>query len=139
MTTNDENSLTDGRREQVKQALEVVLQWTQGQPSIRGLALVGSHARRQARPDSDVDLVFLVDDPDQFRVDAAWLTEIDWNSVTMRPVAHRDAQYGVLWARHVQLDNDLEIEFGFAPRSWADSPIDPGTWQVVKGWSTHPL
>lgn len=116
---------------EVEQILVAVAEWANAR-SFRGLALVGSCARGRARQDSDIDLVLLADDPNVFREDMAWLTEIAWSRAGVRPIAHEDAQYGVVWSRHVQLDIGLEIEFGFAPLSWADAaPIDPGTRRVV--------
>lgn len=55
---------------EVQEVLAAVTEWAKVR-SFRGLALVGSYARGQARPDSDIDLVLLTDDPDVFRVDAA--------------------------------------------------------------------
>jgi hypothetical protein len=117
-----------------QQVLKTVQEWAARKQSIRGLALVGSHARGEARPDSDVDLVLLVDNPNDFRADAFWLTEINWNRVPLRAIAHRDAQYGIAWSRHVGFDNGVEVEFTFAPPSWANvEPIDAGTLSVMTG------
>jgi predicted nucleotidyltransferase len=119
------------RNEQVMQVLAVVTEWSELR-SVRGLALVGSYARGQARPDSDIDLVLLVNEPNLFRTDTAWLAELDWRSAYARPLTHRDAEYGAVWSRHVQLDDGLEIEFGFALPSWADvAPVDAGTRRVM--------
>jgi predicted nucleotidyltransferase len=54
---------------------KAIVDWAKELRSIRGLALVGSHARHQARPDSDIDLVLLVDNPNDFRR-AAWLSDV---------------------------------------------------------------
>ena len=37
---------------------QVVVDWARTQPTIQAVAMVGSYARGQARPDSDLDLVF---------------------------------------------------------------------------------
>ena len=92
---------------------------------------MGSHARGTARADSDIDIVVLAEDHEAFHADD-WLDEIDWGRSGVRPVGWRDIQYGVPWSRHVRLDDDLEVEFGFAPRSWASTaPLDPGTRRIV--------
>jgi predicted nucleotidyltransferase len=44
--------------------LRVVLAWATAQPKIRAVALVGSHARGTAGPDSDIDLMLLATDPE---------------------------------------------------------------------------
>jgi uncharacterized protein len=95
--------------------------------------LVGSHARGAARPESDIDLVLLASDSLAFRADTAWLDAIDWNAVGARPVKWQDEDYGVLWSRRVWLKHGKgEVEFGFAPSSWADvNPLDQGTRRVI--------
>jgi hypothetical protein len=118
--------------ERTERILEAVLAWAASHDAIRAVALVGSRARDAARPDSDIDLVLLVADPETFRADASWLDAIDWKSTGVRPTIKRDAQYGVLWSRHVRVDDGSEVEFGFAPLSWADcDPPDSGTRRVI--------
>jgi len=38
--------------------------------------VAGSWARGNPRPDSDLDLIVLVSDPERYGTDAAWLAEI---------------------------------------------------------------
>jgi uncharacterized protein len=121
----------NGRLEFVERLLLTVVAWVERKQAACGLALVGSYARGAARPDSDVDLVALVDDPKSF-VNERWLNDIDWRRVRASPTASRFAQYGVVWSDHVRLNNGLEIEFGFAPLSWAGArPLDSGTRQII--------
>ena len=61
----------------------VIAEWAQAQENVRGLALVGSHARNAARPDSDIDLLVLTQHPSGFR-EFAWLPTIDWSRAEMR-------------------------------------------------------
>jgi predicted nucleotidyltransferase len=118
--------------EQTESVLKAVLAWAAASDAIRAVALVGSRARGAARPDSDIDLVLLVVDPEAFRADDSWLDAIDWKSTGVRPTTRRDARYGALWSRHVRVDDGLEVEFGFAPLSWANrDPPDPGTRRVI--------
>ena len=64
----------------------------------------------------------------------SWLDAIDWKSTGVGPTTRRDALYGALWSRHVRVDDGLEVEFGFAPLSWATrDPPDPGTARVISG------
>jgi len=114
--------------------LKAVLAWAEAQHKIRAVALVGSRAGTSPRPDSDIDLVVLCADPQAFRDDLCWLDAINWKLTGVCPSTHRDVQYGALWSRHVSLDDGLEVEFGFAPLSWANwSPLDAGTKRVVSG------
>jgi uncharacterized protein len=113
--------------------IEIILEWARAQPTFEAVAVVGSHARGTARADSDIDLVLLTTDPEVFRRDATWLDAIDWSAVGARPSRWQDEDYGLLWSRRVWLEqNQSEIEFGFAPPSWANvDPIDLGTRRVV--------
>jgi uncharacterized protein len=108
-----------------------IVSWASRRPDIRGLALAGSWARGAARPDSDIDLILLVNEPETFRY-RDWPDDIPWHEGC---VAHwHDADYGVAWSRHLQLSASREIEFTFCRLSWADTdPVEAGTAEVVSG------
>ena len=121
----------DNRSQLVQRALSEILIWVEREQAARGLALVGSYARGAAHPDSDIDVLILVRDPESF-VSQTWLDEINWRRLRASPVAIHVAQYGVVWSSHVQLDNGFEVEFAFASLSWAsDRPLDAGTRQAI--------
>jgi predicted nucleotidyltransferase len=63
----------------IERILQVVVAWATAQPEIRAIALVGSHARGIARPDSDIDFMLLATDPESFRADTKWVAKIDWH------------------------------------------------------------
>ncbi len=101
-------------------------------PEILAVGLCGSWARGTQRPDSDFDLSLVTEEPDRFR-SKEWIGRIDFKSFGEELESYRDADYGPTWSRHVRLSRGTEIEFGFAPQSWADtSPLDPGTRRVVE-------
>jgi uncharacterized protein len=86
-----------------------------------------------ARPDSDIDLVVLAQNPRSFR-DVSWLTTIEWLPAGVHPVKWSHEEYGVVWSLRVWFEPECEVEFGFAPLSWADvSPVDKGTQRVIAG------
>lgn len=119
--------------EQVRLLLDVIRPWAFPQPDIRGLALIGSWARGEARPDSDLDLMLLVLSPERYRKTSAWLPEIAWQSARFSLSGFRDAEYGRVWSRHVELTPFAEIELCFASCDWAGgNPLDPGTASVVR-------
>jgi uncharacterized protein len=108
-----------------------IVSWAGRQSDILGLAVAGSWARGTARSDSDVDLILLVREPEDFR-GQDWLGEIAWREG--RVTQWHDANYGVVWSRHLQLSDSREIEFTFCRPSWADAdPVDAGTAEVVSG------
>jgi uncharacterized protein len=112
---------------------EAVCDWARGRTDVVAVALVGSHARGAARPDSDVDFVVVTTEPEFYRA-AAWPAQIVWPSGgSVRP-AWADAAYGALWARHLELTDGTRVEVGFAAPAWARvRPVDAGTAAVVRG------
>lgn len=118
--------------ERVDSILEEVTQWAFRRADIVAVALVGSWARGEARLDSDIDLMLLVHDPEIFRQNKKWIDEIHWTDINTEVDTWSDKEYGVIWSRHVYLDDKTEIEFGFGFCSWASvNPIDSGTLRVV--------
>lgn len=112
--------------------LRLAASWAATQSDIQGLALVGSWARGAARPDSDIDLVILTNDPERYRLNRSWLLDLDWALVGLPVIGWRDADYGALWSRHITLADAVEVEFGFTTPAWAaTAPIDVGTRQVA--------
>jgi predicted nucleotidyltransferase len=66
----------------VSHVLERVRDWAASQPTIAGVALVGSHARGEARADSDIDLVLLCTPPQAYVCDVT--TEIRLYGILQR-------------------------------------------------------
>jgi predicted nucleotidyltransferase len=100
-------------------------EWAARQEAISGVLLVGSHARGEARDDSDVDVVLLTPAPEQYLGDRSWVerfgsaervVEEDWGRVTSLRVWYADR---------------MEVEFSWTDPGWAALPPDPGTRQVV--------
>jgi len=76
--------------------------------------------------------MLLVPEPQTFRCDEHWLSEIGWAGG--RVADWHDAEYGSAWSRHVALEPHCRIEFTFCTPSWAATdPIDTGTVNVVSG------
>jgi predicted nucleotidyltransferase len=112
---------------------ESICDWSCERADVVGVALVGSHARGTARPDSDVDFVVLTSAPASYRA-AEWPVQVAWpRDVSVRPV-WVDVTYGALWARHLELTDGTRVEIGFAAPEWARvTPVDAGRAAVVQG------
>ncbi|MER3552772.1 MAG: nucleotidyltransferase domain-containing protein [Meiothermus sp.] len=116
----------------VEATLERIPVWAKARPDVRAIALVGSWARGTARPDSDMDLMLLVDEPELFRREMAWLEEISIS----KPKRWQDEDYGAAWSRRVFLEDNSQLEFTFSTPEWASiSPLDPGTFRVMRNGS----
>ena len=121
MTPADAKALTDA-----------VAQWVEARTDLKSLALVGSWARDQARPDSDIDLLVLANDPTAYRSDLAWLARL--LPPQFRVISSRVVDYGAVWSCHALLDPAAELELSFGPLDWTTTdPLDGGTVGVVKG------
>ncbi len=105
--------------------LRTVIAWAKKNPDIEGIALVGSYARNQARDDSDIDLVILTHYQNHYVSNCDWLKQFG------NPEMLRLENYGALTSWHVHYKNFHEVEFGIAPLSWADIPVEQGTKEVI--------
>jgi uncharacterized protein len=113
--------------------IDTINAWAIERDDIRAMALVGSWARGNARPSSDIDVLLLSDRRCEYRRRRRWLTEINFKGAGYRLRSSRDAVYGAVWSRHIQLLPNAEVEMTFAGCSWATtSPIDDGTRGVVE-------
>ena len=103
-----------------------VREWVQAQEDVRALTLVGSVARGDARPDSDVDLVLLVTDKARYLESLKWLSDLG----TVESIKLEN--YGKVTSVRATYGDGLEVEFGVAPADWASIPLDSGTEEVAR-------
>ena len=99
--------------------------WASGRPDVRALLLVGSHARNDARPDSDVDLLILAERPERLRDDSVWVAHFGQAARQMTEA------WGRVTSRRVWYDDGREVEFGVTDVGWAD-PADDSTLSVLR-------
>ena len=121
-----------GKLDLLEPLLLVVANWARSRPDVLGLSVVGSYARGTARPDSDLDLMLFARDPATLHADQVWPGAIAWDRAGRQLLSWRDAEYGVVWSRHMRLAGGPEVEMGIGPQTWAaTAPVDPGTFRVV--------
>ena len=108
----------------VSEFLSSVKNWAKINPDISALILVGSYARGEARPDSDIDLVIITSKPKIF-TESHFMAEFgevlrfevqDWGSVTSLRTWYADS---------------LEVEFSITSPLWIQMPLDSGTHRVL--------
>ena len=112
--------------------IAAVAAWARTRDDVRALALVGSWARGNAGPGSDVDLLVLSDCAEGYRGSHEWLNEIDFAGAGHSIKSSDDATYGTVWSRHIHLCPIGEVELTFATFGWAGAPIDAGTRAIVR-------
>jgi predicted nucleotidyltransferase len=106
--------------------LDRLRSWAEPRHDVRALAVVGSVARGDAWPDSDIDVVLLTTDP------ARYLERVDWASEFGAAQTVGLEHYGNVTSVRVWYREGLEVEFGIAPADWASAPIDPGAAEVAR-------
>lgn len=111
--------------EEVEVVLQAVTAWAASQADVRAVGLAGSWARAEARPDSDVDLVLIVDDVQSRLVDDRWLAGFG----DIATVARED--WGAVQFVRVGYRGGLEVEFGLTTGDWLQTPLDTGTVTVI--------
>jgi len=109
----------------VKTFLKNIVEWAKNEPDLMALALVGSHARGEASSESDVDLILLFRNPEEYLNDRDWISEFgepgpivqeDWGKVTSLRVLYTDGK---------------EVEYGLTNLEWGSDPSDEGDAHVI--------
>jgi hypothetical protein len=111
--------------------MEAIAAWVQAHSDLKSLGLVGSWARDDWRPDSDLDLLIIADDPTIYRFSYDWPYRLPLPEM-FRVLSHTDVAYGAVWSRHLFLQPKAELELTFCTVGWASTgPIDDGTRDIV--------
>lgn len=109
----------------VDQFLSQFAAWASSQADIAGVALVGSYARGTAKETSDVDLVVLARQPEQY------LQSTDWVHQFGQVQRYQTEDYGRVISLRVWYADGLEVEYGLTDESWAAVPLDEGSRRVL--------
>jgi predicted nucleotidyltransferase len=100
--------------------------WASSRDDILGVLLVGSYARGEASPDSDVDLVVLTTSPSYYLSSFSWVSSFgDYSSCSVE-------DWGEVQSVRVFFSSGLEVEAGIALPSWIGHPIPPTTAAVLR-------
>ena len=106
--------------------IAAVTSWAENHVDIVSVALVGSHARGNARPDSDVDLVIQCARPARYLGDLTWISEFG----VAQDVSVED--YGLVQSVRVFYVDGPEVEYGITSSEWVTFPLDEGTITVLR-------
>jgi uncharacterized protein len=111
--------------EHIRNFIDRFVAWASTQPDVHAIALVGSYARAAARDDSDIDLVFLTDQPQKYLESTAWAERFG-------PIErHQFEDYGKVTSLRIWYRSGIEVEYGLTTPDWAAEPLDAGTQQVI--------
>jgi predicted nucleotidyltransferase len=113
------------QQSQAEQFISEFIEWASSQADIQAAALVGSFARGTANEESDLDLVILAENPEQYLNFQVWVH----NFGTVK--GRQEESYGKVTSLRVWFEENVEVEFGFTFPDWAALPIDEGTRQVA--------
>jgi aminoglycoside 6'-N-acetyltransferase I len=105
--------------------LTQVVEWARQRGDVRAVIVVGSHARGDATPDSDVDIGLLVTGQ------SIYVDNMDWVSVFGTVNSAEIEPYGRVISVRDRYRVGLEVEFSILPADWASIPVDPGTARVA--------
>lgn len=111
--------------DKVHRFLNEFVEWAEMQPDIQAVALVGSHARNAATESSDVDLVVITRQPDEY------LCRTEWAQRFGQVLHHHIENYGLLISLRVWYADGPEVEYGLTDERWSALPLDKGTQRVI--------
>jgi uncharacterized protein len=111
--------------ERAEEFIQRFATWAQAHPDILAVALVGSHARAAARPDSDIDLVLIC------ARSADYLADLSWTLHFGAVREHQLEDYGKIVSIRAWYEGGLEVEYGITDEDWAALPLDEGTRHVI--------
>jgi predicted nucleotidyltransferase len=120
MNTSESNGI-----EQIRDLLDLWVIWASAHVDVQALGLVGSYARGAAREDSDIDLVILTEQPEQY------LDNVEWTKEFGVVEKYQSEDYGKLTSLRVWYENGPEVEYGISTPDWVAVPLDPGTQEVI--------
>jgi hypothetical protein len=126
------NLRKEQRNKKFQHILTEVSNWATRRSEITAAALVGDWASAPAPMDAGIDLMFLTVSPSLFRQDHNWINEIPWSIIDTKIQNWQDRDRGMVWSRHISLEDGTEVEFSFGFPSWAAIDfLNFGTAQVI--------
>lgn len=105
--------------------LDKVQKWAEEEVMINSIILVGSHARGQAREDSDVDFTIISTTPKLLIADEKFIN----NFGKVEKV--KKEKCGMVTSIRVWYEGGIEAEFGITSPLWISKPLDEDTLKIL--------
>ncbi|MBC7538562.1 MAG: aminoglycoside 6-adenylyltransferase [Bacteriovorax sp.] len=119
-----------GQNDSALKLIDEIVKWAQEQSDISGVLLVGSYAQNNAKPDSDIDIMFFVSHIELLLKDQKWL------NVFGAVVSAKHEDWGAVKTLRTFYEGGLEVEFNITTPAWATiDPIGPNTFRVISDGS----
>ena len=99
--------------------------WVINNSSIKAAGIIGSYARENQNPDSDIDIIILTNSPKNFIDDKQWVNNFGKTNKI------KTENWGKVTSLRCFYDFGIEIEFSIASLCWASIPVDEGTKKVI--------
>ena len=106
--------------------IEKVASWSKRDDRVIAAGICGSHARGEARSDSDIDFCILTAEPNSLLEDRSWIFGFGADA----RVSGAIEDYNLVQSIRV-FYGVTEAEFGVTAQAWAQLPIDPETAAVM--------
>ncbi|MDJ0758421.1 MAG: nucleotidyltransferase domain-containing protein [Woeseiaceae bacterium] len=103
-----------------------VLCWSRNDQRVVALGLLGSYARGDQAPDSDIDICVLTPRPRSLLEDPSWIYRLGSGARIAEPVE----DYNLVQSIRV-FYGETEVELGVTDQAWAEAPMDAGTAGVI--------
>lgn len=100
--------------------------WSERDDRVIAVGVCGSHARGEARPDSDIDFCILTANPVSLLKDCSWIYDLGPDARVAGPVE----DYNLVQSIRV-FYGETEAEFGVTDLAWTQLPIDRETAGVI--------
>ena len=99
--------------------------WAKNNKNIESVILVGSYAKNTYKETSDIDLVIITQNKEEFIENRKFIKLFGF--VDKSQIEY----YGACTSIRVYYKYGMEVEFGFVNKSWIEEPLDKGTKKVL--------
>lgn len=111
----------------ISKIIEMLERWGESDALVLSILLVGSYARKDYNPSSDIDIVVIVKEMTPFLLVNSWAQRFG----SVDRILNED--WGLVKVRRIFYKSNIEMEFGFTTSKWLELPLDEGTRNVLNG------